>query len=39
MDYHPEILNNAMIQAIARTDFQTAYRRGFWRKVTSWFTN
>ena len=39
MDYHPEILNNAMIQAIARTDFQTAHRRGFLRKVTSWFTN
>ena len=39
MDFHPEILNNAMVQAIARTDFQTAHRRGFWRKVTSWFTN
>jgi hypothetical protein len=39
MDFHPDILNNAMVQAIARTDFQTAHRRGFWRKVTSWFTN
>ena len=39
MEKHPEILNNAMVQAIARTDFQTAHSRGFWRKVTSWFTN
>ncbi len=39
MDEHPEILNNQMVRMIARTDFETALRRGFWHSVKSWITN
>ncbi len=38
MENHPEILNNAMIRMIAKTDFDAALRRSNWRAIKSWFT-
>jgi hypothetical protein len=38
MNEKPDLLNNPMVQAIAKTDFETAVRKGFWLSVKNWLT-
>lgn len=39
MDDKSDLLHNPMVQSIARTDFETAIRKGFWLSVKNWLTN